>query len=88
MADTRPKRRRSEEQMKKKKESDKERAKFRIYIGSEPFERWQELRRQKGFRSNIQVALFLLDRWETLNCWGVFSSKLTLMFAKPTQGYN
>ncbi|KAG1927865.1 hypothetical protein F2P79_023929, partial [Pimephales promelas] len=60
MADTRPKRRRSEEQI-KKKESDKESAKFRIYIGSKAFERWQELRRQKGFQSDIQVALFLLD---------------------------
>uniref|UniRef100_A0A8D0A760 Uncharacterized protein n=1 Tax=Sander lucioperca TaxID=283035 RepID=A0A8D0A760_SANLU len=45
----------------KKREKEKD-AKSRIYIGK-AFERWRELRQQKGFHSDIQVALFLLDRW-------------------------
>ncbi|XDV48008.1 hypothetical protein PO909_017522 [Leuciscus waleckii] len=61
MADTRPKRRHSDEQITKKREKEKERAKSRIYIGK-AFKRWREHRRQKGFQSHIQVALFLLDR--------------------------
>ena len=64
MADTRPKRRRSDEQIAKKrdkdKDKDKDRAKSRIYIGK-TFERWRELRRQKGFQSDI-VALFLAEQ--------------------------
>ncbi|ROL42753.1 Paraspeckle component 1 [Anabarilius grahami] len=60
MADTRPKRRRSNEHLENKREKEKERGKSRIYIGK-AFERWRELRRQKGFQSDIQVALFLLD---------------------------
>ncbi|CAM4332807.1 unnamed protein product [Leuciscus chuanchicus] len=63
MADTRPKRLRSDEQKAKNREREKERGRSRIYIG-EAFERWRELRRQKGFQSDIQVALFLLDRYE------------------------
>ncbi|XP_048056880.1 forkhead box protein K2 isoform X2 [Megalobrama amblycephala] len=66
MAETRPKRQRSNEHLKKKREKEKERGKSRIYIG-EAFERWRELRRQKGFQSDIQVALFLLERYEGLN---------------------
>uniref|UniRef100_A0A8D0AV27 Uncharacterized protein n=1 Tax=Sander lucioperca TaxID=283035 RepID=A0A8D0AV27_SANLU len=62
MADTRAKRQCSDEQIAKKREKEKERAKSRIYI-RKAFEKWRELRRQKGFQSDIQVALFLLDRW-------------------------
>ncbi|XP_065150413.1 uncharacterized protein [Paramisgurnus dabryanus] len=64
MADTRPKRRRSAEQRAKLAEKQKERSKSRIYIGK-AFERWRELRGQKGFQSDVQVALFLLDSYKT-----------------------
>ncbi|XP_077058348.1 forkhead box protein K2 isoform X4 [Siphateles boraxobius] len=59
MANKRPKRLRSDEQIAK----EKDRAKSRIYIGK-AFERWRSLRRQKGFQFDIQVAQFLLDRYE------------------------
>jgi len=66
--DARPKRRRpSEAQMAKRREREKQRAKTRIYVGP-AFERWREVRRQRGFLTDIELALYLLDRsvW-TLN---------------------
>ncbi|XP_056227529.1 uncharacterized protein LOC130166165 isoform X2 [Seriola aureovittata] len=60
-ARTRPKKRRSDEYMARRRELEKERTKTRIYIG-ESIQRWRELRRQKGFLSDAQVAKFLLDR--------------------------
>ncbi|KAG5277806.1 hypothetical protein AALO_G00091600 [Alosa alosa] len=59
----RPKRRRSDEHMAKKRVQEKERGKSRIYIG-EAIQRWRELRQQKGFQSDAQLALFLLDSYE------------------------
>uniref|UniRef100_A0A3B4W8W9 Uncharacterized protein n=1 Tax=Seriola lalandi dorsalis TaxID=1841481 RepID=A0A3B4W8W9_SERLL len=59
-ARTRPKKRRSDEYMARRRELEKERTKTRIYIG-ESIQRWRELRRQKGFLSDAQVAKFLLD---------------------------
>uniref|UniRef100_A0A8C9YWL2 Uncharacterized protein n=1 Tax=Sander lucioperca TaxID=283035 RepID=A0A8C9YWL2_SANLU len=61
MAEARPKKRRSEEYMARRREIEKERTKTRIYIG-ESIQRWRELRWQKGFQSDAQVAKFLLDR--------------------------
>ncbi|KAI3352331.1 hypothetical protein L3Q82_005298 [Scortum barcoo] len=60
MAERQPKRRRSEEQKLKKKGFDQARAKTRINIG-EAFQRWRELRELKGMKTDVEVALFLLD---------------------------
>ncbi|XDV51928.1 hypothetical protein PO909_020720 [Leuciscus waleckii] len=81
MVDTRPKRRRFDEQIAKKRDKDKERVKSRIYIGK-TFERWRELRRQKGFQSDLQLLCFCRTGKS------IFLSKLTFMFAKPTHGCN
>ncbi|XDV49341.1 hypothetical protein PO909_018612 [Leuciscus waleckii] len=81
MADTRLKRRRSDEQIVKKRDKDKEREKSRIYIGK-TLEMWRELRRHKGFQSDIQLLCFCRTGKS------IFLSKLTFMFAKPTQGCN
>uniref|UniRef100_A0A8D0DAP9 Uncharacterized protein n=1 Tax=Sander lucioperca TaxID=283035 RepID=A0A8D0DAP9_SANLU len=55
MAEAQPKKRRSEEYMARRREIEKEQTKTRIYIG-ESIQRWRELRRQKGFQSDAQVA--------------------------------
>uniref|UniRef100_A0A8C4DXR2 Uncharacterized protein n=1 Tax=Dicentrarchus labrax TaxID=13489 RepID=A0A8C4DXR2_DICLA len=55
----------SEEYMAKRRETEKERTKIRVYIG-ESIQRWRELRRQKGFQSDVHVAKFLLDRWQAV----------------------
>ncbi|XP_028421885.1 uncharacterized protein LOC114546913 isoform X3 [Perca flavescens] len=62
MAEARPKKRRSEEYMARRREIEKERTKTRIYIG-ESIQGWRELRRQKGFQSDAQLAKFLLDSY-------------------------
>ncbi|KAM9856689.1 uncharacterized protein ACBR49_000384 isoform 2-T2 [Aulostomus maculatus] len=63
MAEVRPKKRRSDEYLARRREIEKERTKTRIYIG-ESFQRWRELRRQKGFLTDAQLAKFLLDSHE------------------------
>ncbi|XP_078135628.1 uncharacterized protein LOC144536383 isoform X3 [Sander vitreus] len=62
MAEARPKKRRSEEYMARRREIEKERTKTRIYIG-ESIQKWRELRWQKGFQSDAQLAKFLLDSY-------------------------
>ncbi len=43
-----------------KKELDKVRNKARIYIGN-AFKRWRDLQDLKGFKIDVEVAIFLLD---------------------------
>ncbi|XDV34360.1 hypothetical protein PO909_004524 [Leuciscus waleckii] len=78
MADTRLKRRRSDEQIVKKRDKDKERAKSRIYIGK-TLEMWRELRRQKGFQSDIQLLCFCRTGKS------IFLSKLMFMLTTLTK---
>uniref|UniRef100_A0A8D0D8C2 Uncharacterized protein n=1 Tax=Sander lucioperca TaxID=283035 RepID=A0A8D0D8C2_SANLU len=59
MTNSSSQKRRSEEYMARRREIEKERTKTQIYIG-ESIQRWQELRRQKGFQSDAEVAKFLL----------------------------
>jgi len=47
--------------MAKRREREKQRAKTRIYVGP-AFERWREVRQQRGFLTDIELALYLLDR--------------------------
>uniref|UniRef100_A0A3B5BHY5 Uncharacterized protein n=1 Tax=Stegastes partitus TaxID=144197 RepID=A0A3B5BHY5_9TELE len=49
----------------KKKHYDQSRAKTRINIG-EAFQRWRDLRELKGMKTDAEVAVFLLDRWVTV----------------------
>ena len=64
MDEKQPKRRRSEEQKLKMKGYDQARGKSRVNIGG-AFRRWRDLRESEGFKSDAEVALFLLDRWVT-----------------------
>ncbi len=50
-----------EEKQAKKKELDRARDKSRISIGT-AFQRWRELRDLKGFKTDTELATFLLDR--------------------------
>ena len=61
MAEKQPKRKRSEASKLKKKSYDQERAKTRVNIGV-AFRRWRELRELKGLKTDLEVAVFLLDR--------------------------
>ncbi|XDV36009.1 hypothetical protein PO909_005863 [Leuciscus waleckii] len=45
----------------KKKAYDQARGRTRVNIG-EAYQRWRELKEQKGLTSDAEVALFLLDR--------------------------
>ncbi|XP_058493987.1 uncharacterized protein LOC131465383 [Solea solea] len=47
-----------------KKNADAERSKTRVNIGAAAFERWRQLKDQRGLQSDAIVALFLLDRCE------------------------
>ncbi|XP_051970336.1 uncharacterized protein LOC127634718 isoform X4 [Xyrauchen texanus] len=60
MAEKKPKRKRSDEYKMKKKVYDQARARSRVNIG-EAFQRWTDLRKRKGFKTDAEVALFLLD---------------------------
>ena len=50
-----------EEAKKSKKESDKRRGKTRVNL-SQAFKRWRELRDQRGFKTHVQLAFFLMDQ--------------------------
>lgn len=52
---------RNEQSLLAKRESDRVRGKTRINIGR-AFERWREFRDLKGFRTDPELAFFLLDR--------------------------
>ncbi|XP_062405821.1 uncharacterized protein LOC134095994 isoform X2 [Sardina pilchardus] len=87
----RPKRRRSDEHMAKKRVQEKERGKSRVYIG-EAMQRWRELRQQKGFQSDAQLALFLLDSYEeylhAIRGWdqGTFPTTTIGLDGRPMEG--
>ncbi len=44
-----------------KKKADEERNKTRVCIGA-AYERWHQLKQQRGLQSDAMVAVFLLDR--------------------------
>ena len=52
----------NEEQKKAKRDSDRVRAKTRVNLGRS-FKRWRELRDSGGFKTDAELALFLLDRY-------------------------
>ncbi len=52
----------TEEQKKAKRDSDRTWAKTRVNCGPS-FNRWRELRDLKGFKTDPELAVFLLDRY-------------------------
>jgi len=60
-ADKHPQKRRSEKQKIKRKGYDKARANSCFNV-SEAFQWWRDLQELKGMKTDVEVALFLLDR--------------------------
>uniref|UniRef100_A0A3Q3B0C2 Uncharacterized protein n=1 Tax=Kryptolebias marmoratus TaxID=37003 RepID=A0A3Q3B0C2_KRYMA len=58
------------EKQTQKKELDRARNKTRVNIGA-AFQRWKQLRVRKGFRTDAEVATFLLDRTECSQLQGL-----------------
>jgi len=56
------KRKRTEEQKKAKWDSDRARAQTNVNLGP-AFTKWSELRDLKGFKTDLELALFLIDRY-------------------------
>ncbi|XP_078031998.1 uncharacterized protein LOC117254656 isoform X5 [Epinephelus lanceolatus] len=61
-APSKRKRNRTEEQEKAKRDSDRARAKTRVNIG-QAFTKWRELRELIGFKTDPELALFLIDSY-------------------------
>ena len=46
----------------KKVETRRAREKTRVYIGTVHIERWRKVKEERGFRTDSEVAAFLLDQ--------------------------